>query len=149
MPAPGEPFAGVLSGSVSFEPQEEPTEECPLPVRTITDASGPTTIGDVTLHAEHCLTIGLPTVPMGVRTLTTEDGNELTGVYFVDCDPVLPSAESDEPVTCMGRFQITGGTGKFAEATGSANEIVYLWFPGSLETQGGPWVSKLEGTIDY
>jgi hypothetical protein len=99
MPAPGEPFAGVLSGSVSFGPQQGPTEACPLPVRTITDASGPTTIGDVTLHAELCLTIGLPTVPMGVRTLTTEDGDELTGVYFIDCDPVLPSAESGELVT--------------------------------------------------
>lgn len=151
MPAPesGEPFAGVFFGSLSFEPQEAPTEECPLPVKTITDASGQTTVGEVTLHAEHCPTVGLPTVPLGVQTLTTEDGDEISGVYFVDCDPVMPSAESGEAITCRGRFEITGGTGKFAEATGSASEIAHVWFPGSLEVQGWPWASKLEGTISY
>lgn len=149
-PEPGVPFAGVFSGSVSFEPQEAPTEECPSPVRTITDASGWTTIGEVTLHAEHCPTVGLPTVPLGVQTLTTEAGDEISGVYFVDCDPVMPSAQSGEAITCLGRFQITGGTGEFAEATGSANEIAYVWFSGSLEAQEDwLWVSKLEGTIDY
>lgn len=148
-PDPGVPFAGVFSGTVSFEPQEAPTEDCPLPVKTITDASGQTTVGEVTLHAEHCPTVGLPTVPLGVQTLTTEDGDEMTGVYFVDCDPVMPSAEAGEIITCLGRFQVTGGTGRFAEATGSASEIAYLWFPGTLDAQGWRWVSTLEGAVDY
>ena len=149
-PEPGVPFAGVFSGSVSFEPQEVPTEACPLPVKTITDASGSTTVGDVTLHAEHCPTVGLPTVPVGSQTLTTEDGDEISGVYFVDCDPVMPSAESGEAISCLGRFQITGGTGEFAQATGSASEVAYVWFPGSMDAlEGWLWVSKMEGAIDY
>jgi hypothetical protein len=148
-PAPGEPFAGVLSGSLSFELLEAPTEECPLGVKTITDAAGSSTIGDVTLHAEHCPTVGLPTVPAGVQTITTTEGDELTGAYFVDCLPLMPTAPSGEPITCIGRFAATGGTGMFTDATGSVSETTFVWFPGSLESQGWPWLAKLEGTIDY
>jgi len=146
-PPAGEFFAGVLMGSVSFQPLEAPTEECPLGVKTITTASGWTNVGAVTLHAEHCPTLGLPSVPVGQQTLTTEDGDEISGAYFVDCEPLLPSAASGEPITCVGRLQFSGGTGRFAEAT--ANQVVHLWFPGSMEAQDWPWTSKLEGTISY
>jgi hypothetical protein len=148
-PPPGEFFAGILIGSVSFEPLEAPTEACPLGVKTITTASGSTTLGAVTLYAEHCPTLGLPSVPVGQQTLTTETGDELSGMYFVDCDPLLPSAATGEPITCLGRVQFSGGTGSFAEASGSANWVVHLWFPGSMEALEWPWVSKLEGAISY
>lgn len=148
-PPPGEPFSGLLIGSVSFQPLEAPTEECPLGVKTITTASGSTTIGPVTIHAEHCPTLGLPSVPVGQQTLTTEDGDEISGAYFVDCEPLMPSAATGEPVTCMGRLQFSGGTGRFAEATGSANQVVQLWFPGSMDAQEWPWTLKLEGAISY
>lgn len=148
-PPPGEPFAAVLSGSVSFEPLEAPTEECQAPVMTITDATGSSTIGEITLHAEHCPTAGLPTVPLGVQTIATAGGGELSSVYFVDCLPVGASAPEGEPITCEGRLVFTGGTGRFAEATGSATEVAFVWFPGSFEIQGWPWVAKLEGSISY
>jgi hypothetical protein len=144
-----QPFSAVLSGSVSFEPLEAPTDECPLGVRTITDAVGQTTFGEVSLHAEHCPTPGLPSAPAGIQRLTTSDGDELSGPYFVDCDPVLPSAEAGEAITCVGRFGITEGTGRFAGATGMAHQTAFIWFPGSLETQVWPWVSVLEGLVSY
>jgi hypothetical protein len=142
-------FSAVLSGSVSFEPLEAATDECPLGVRTVTDASGQTTLGEVTLHAEHCPTPGLPSVPAGVQRLTTADGDELSGPYFVDCDPVLPSAEAGEAITCVGRFQIAEGTGRFAGATGMTHQTAFIWFPGSREAQAWPWVSMLEGVVSY
>lgn len=144
-----QPFAAVLTGSVSFEPLEAPTEECPFGVRTITDATGGSTLGEVSLHAEHCATPGLPSAPDGVQSLTTVDGEELSGRYFVDCDPVLPSAPAGESITCVGRFEITGGTGPFAGAVGMAHQTAFVWFPGSFEAQDWPWVSALEGTIAY
>lgn len=148
-PAPPQPFAGIFAGTVSFEVLEEPTEECPLGVRTVTDATGSSTLGEVTLHAEHCPTVGLPTVPVGSQVITTAEGDELVGSYFVDCDPVMPSAEAGEPVTCLGRFAVTGGSGRFAEAAGTAHETAFVWFPGSMEAQAWPWLAKLEGSIVY
>jgi len=147
--APGEPFAAFLSGSVSFEPLEAPTEECPMGVITITDASGPSTLGDLAMHSEHCPTPGAPSVPVGAVTLTTASGDEITGSYFVDCLPVMPSAQVGEVTTCSGRLQITGGSGEFSEAAGSPQWNAYVWFPGSLEVQDWPWFSVLEGSISY
>ena len=85
----------------------------------------------------------------GVQTITDATGDELTGVYFVDCDPVMPSSPSGEAITCVGRLQVTGGTGRYSEATGSVHETVFGWFPGDMSLQGWPWMAKLEGAIDY
>jgi hypothetical protein len=147
--APGEPFAAFLSGSVSFEPLEAPTEECPMGVITITDASGPSTLGDLTMHSEHCPTPGAPSVPAGETTLATASGDVIAGTYFVDCLPVMPSAQAGEVISCTGRLLVTGGSGEFSEAAGSLRWDAYVWFPGSLEVQGWPWFSVLEGTISY
>jgi hypothetical protein len=149
VPEPGQPFAGVLSGSASFEPLEAPTEECPMGVRTITDSAGSTTLGDVVMHAEHCPTFGIPSVPMGQMSLTTDGDDEISGVYFIDCDPVMPTAAAGELITCPGRVLITGGTGLFSDATGSAHMDAFVWFPGSLEEQAWPWMATMHGSIDY
>ena len=146
---PGEPFAAFLSGSASFEPLEAPTEECPMGVITITDASGPSTLGDLTMHSVHCPTPGAPTVPAGETTLATASGDEIAGTYFVDCLPVMPSSQIGEVITCPGRLLVTGGSGEFSEAAGSLRWDAYVWFPGSLAAQGWPWFSVLEGNISY
>jgi len=149
MPPPGDPFAGMLSGTVSFEPLEAPTEECPFGVRTITDAVGSTTIGEVSLHSEHCTTPGMPTAPSGLMTLTTGTGDRISGPYFVDCDPILPTAPAGEIVTCPGRFMFASGTGAFGEVSGTAYLTANVWFPGSLEFQQWPWIQVMHGSIDY
>jgi hypothetical protein len=145
---PGEPFGGLVVGSISFMPVDPPTEDCPM-VRTITDASGPTTLGTMTLHTEHCPTVGMPTIPYGEATFTTDGGDELSATYYADCDPILPANPSGEPIVCHGRMEFTGGTGQFAAATGSAFQRISIWFPGSFETQGWLWVNEFHGLLSY
>mgnify|MGYP001822724892 CR=1 FL=1 len=118
-------------------------------VATITDASGPSTLGDLAMHSEHCPTPGAPTVPAGEMTLTTASGDEIIGAYYVDCLPILPSMQAGEIITCPGRLEIVGGTGAFSEAAGSPQLAIYVWFPGSLEAQAWPWFGVLEGSISY
>ena len=70
------PFEGVFVGTANFAPVDPPTDACPM-VRTIVDATGHTTIGTVTVHAEHCpaMAPGIPSAPGGTMTMTTESGD--------------------------------------------------------------------------
>ncbi len=145
MPPPGDPFAGVLSGSASFTPNDE----CPLGVKTVVDSAGVTTIGEVSMHAEHCATLGAPTVSDGEVTLTVDGDDQISGSYFIDCDPPLPTVPEGELITCPGRFVFTAGTGVFSEVAGTAHTSSYVWFPGTLEAQEWPWIAELHGSISY
>lgn len=145
MPPAGDPFAGLISGSASFPPDDE----CPFGVRTVVDATGVTTLGQVSFRAEHCATLGAPTVPAGRMTMTVEGGDQISGQYYVDCHPPLPTMSGGELITCPGRFVFVTGTGAFAEVTGTARTSSYVWFPGSLEVQAWPWIAELHGSISY
>ena len=145
---PGEPFGGLLTGTVSFVPMDPPTEACPM-VTTITEASGPTTLGTMSVYSEHCPTMGMPSIPVGEMTLTSEDGDTLSGSYYVDCDPIMPTNPAGEPVLCNGRIEFVGGTGRFEEASGTAFQRVVVWFPGTLEAQEWPWVNEFHGLLSY
>jgi len=92
---------------------------------------------------------GLPSTPAGLQHLASADDDELSGAFFVACDPGLGSASVGEPISCIGRFEITGDTGAFAEAVGMVHQAAFVWFPGSPEAQDWPWVSGLGGTISY
>jgi len=144
------PFEGVFVGTVNFAPVDPPTDACPM-VRTIVDATGHTTIGTVTVHAEHCPTMapGIPSAPGGTMTMTTESGDQLESSYWVDCDPVVPSAPEGEIIACVGRLHITGGTGIYAGATGTASQVSSVWFGGDLTATDWPWLNVIEGELTY
>lgn len=146
-PATPEAFAAQLSGNVSFTPLDAPTDACPMGVLTATDASGPSTLGPVTVHSEHCPTFGAPSAPGGQVTVTTATGDMFSGAYFVDCAPVLPSAPAGEVLTCPGRIVVTGGTGTFEAAAGSISWTGYVWFPGSMDAPEWPWFGIMEGSL--
>ena len=145
MPPPGDRFAALLSGSASFVPNKE----CPFGVLSVVDASGVSTIGEVSLQTEHCATLGAPTVPAGRMTMAVEGGDQITGTYFVDCSPPLPSPGESGLVTCPGRYLFAQGTGAFSEVVGTAHTHSYVWFPGTLEAQEWPWIAELHGSIGY
>ena len=143
MPPPGDPFEALLSGSASFVPDEE----CPFGVLSVVDATGVATIGEISLHTEHCATLGAPTVPAGRMTMTVDGSDQIGGSYFVDCSPVLPTPGESGLVTCPGRYVFDEGTGAFSEVAGTAHTSSYVWFPGTLEAQEWPWIAEMHGTI--
>lgn len=148
MPPPMERFEGLYSGTVTFQPVDPPTEECPLGVRTISDLTGVSNVlGATTMHSEHCPTLGLPSVPQGDWTITTEDGDTLTGTYFTDCQPLLLGDPDGQLVTCVGRIEVGGGTGRFQGSAGGGRQLVHTWFPGTIESQDWPINYRLEGLI--
>ena len=82
-------------------------------------------------------------------SLTSESGDQIGGPCFVHCDPLVSTAVAGEAISCPGRMIFAEGTGAFAEVSGSAFLDAYVWFPGSLEAQGWPWVEVLRGSIAY
>jgi hypothetical protein len=76
----------------------------------------------------------------GTFTLTAANGDKLTGDYsgsFIPKDAGPMYSLSD------AKFQITGGTGRFAQAIGSAE------LQGNQNLQTGKGKLEVDGTISY
>ena len=84
------------------------------------------------------------TVPGGVAvtatfTMTAANGDELSGEFTTTGFPA-----EDGSLVIHGTYQFTGGTGRFADATGSGDiDAVASLAPGL------PFTGTLDGTIDY
>jgi hypothetical protein len=131
-------FKATLAGEVHWDT----TDHC-ASITSITDATGTATfMDDVTAHMTHC-----PDAPDaanhedGTVVLTAADGDELDGVYD------YPAIDNGAPIT------ITGGTGRFANASGSL-KATYGVTP--VYTDGQPdfsvpwkWEAVVNGTISY
>jgi hypothetical protein len=75
-----------------------------------------THLGRLTTDQSHCATPTSPAFTDGLFTLTAANGDQLLGTYsgdFVPLDPPLFSID--------GQFTFTGGTGRFAGATGGGD----------------------------
>lgn len=132
------PFKGTATGLVNFEP----APECPVGLKTVTDAQGTFShLGRTTLHAEHCTPTG-DIITDGTMTLVAANGDQLQIEYNgLSPFPVPPGTV----IHITGDFRITGGTGRFADATGGRldsdwatyNYTAELLFPG-FDENGRP-----------
>jgi hypothetical protein len=113
-------------------------------------SAGP--LGSVEAMAENCSYVGpLPdgtvgpngTYGEGVLTLTFDDGDELAGTYTNGVSLVPP------PITeFMDTWSITGGTGRFANATGAGIETGIADFTDGL-LPGAPFMVTMEGWVVF
>lgn len=138
----GEKTDTPLKASLVTQEQARYTPDCPSKFGgTVTGTGKSTHLGKVSLTAADCIT------PMenyftfkGTFTLTAANGDKLTGDYsgsFIpkDAPPMYSYSEA--------KFQITGGTGRFARASGSAE------LQGNQNIQTGKGKLEVDGTISY
>ena len=144
------PFKATLEGSVTWEWPGDWPSQCTR-VTTVTHATGQAThLGLVVMTSSHC-----PDQPEyiydGRMTLTAANGDRLYGIYNY--------GESELQAMTV---TFTGGTGRFAGASGSAlmtYEIVPQFIPGCDDfdefpwcldfSVPWPWSATLTGTISY
>jgi hypothetical protein len=143
------PFHADLTGAMTHEPLPEgPTAECPYGVRTHVVASGAAAhLGLATETQAFCSVMSSPTVPAGTSVFVAANGDTLTATFVADC----PAAGVPTPGTilaCTAEYSITGGTGRFAGATGALHADNYVIF-GGIEVAEWPAWSSLTGWIQY
>ena len=93
-----------------------PGDRCPDLTVEIQGTGNATHLGRLTTDQSHCATPTSLAFTDGLFTLTAANGDQLRGTYsgeFVPLDPPL--------FTIDGRFTFTGGTGRFAGATGGGH----------------------------
>lgn len=145
------PFKASLTGSVRWEWPGVSPSNCTA-VTSLTDSRGQAThLGRVVASWSHC-----PAEPAyvvdGRVTMSAANGDVVSGRY--DYDPA--SGSKSFPVI------LTGGTGRFAEASGAVVltfEVVPRLLPGCVPVPNPfpcydfslpwPWSATLTGTISY
>ena len=116
--------------------------DCPSRFGGATTGTGKSThMGNISVTASDCITpVDTHYTFIGKLTLTAANGDKLTGDYsgsLVPTDTALVYSFSD------ATFQITGGTGRFSKASGSAE------LQGSQDIKTGKGKMEAEGTISY
>ncbi len=139
------PCKGNMSGELTFE-WDFSNEECPL--TTVYDGWGNMThLGKVHVHGSHCPPAGtVPYYTNGQMVITAANGDQIFFEYE-DPDPSTPVFDIPAPI------DIVGGTGRFADASGTLNHIE-LVLEGEWEAPGvpiEPWYfwNAYEGAISY
>ena len=133
-------IAGVLQGTLTFVPFGTGLFD----VNTLGVTSGTVKgLGMTNLFTFHQPTAE-GTVENGRFFLVAADGDRINGTYVGTTEP------GPEPNLLIGRAEwvITGGTGRFAHASGTINATAYVTFV-SFEVFEWPAVWVVEGTIDY
>ena len=117
---------------------------CALFVGTTTGAGTASHMGAVSLMATDCITPNLPSFAFsnGKLTITAANGDELRASYSGTFVP-LPNSIPFTLYTISGTFTVTGGTGRFSNATGSG----YLHGSENIVTRQGQLDAT--GTISY
>jgi hypothetical protein len=131
------PMKWDMSGEINWE--FEPIPGCA--VQTVTDAWGAVThAGWSRIHASHCPPLAPGEIYHdGRMTLTAANGDTLTFIYDFNGDPPYAA-------------DITGGTGRFAGATGHLHYTVeFTWAPWENGLPVAPWYANWHywGTISY
>jgi hypothetical protein len=118
------PFTGKLAGSATFP--LDPS--CPLGFKTVSEGSGTMShLGLVSFTSEHCF--APPNlITQGQATLVAANGDELHMTYTGSCNPAAPPVGGT--TTCIADEVVTGGTGRFAGATGASQVTAVVTNPG-------------------
>jgi len=106
------PFSGSLVGGAV----QVPDASCPFGVRTEVWGSGQVThLGRTSMTASHCTQfLGAPET--GTQTFVAANGDRLEVTYTLTGEPFEPVEGA--VLTGHGQSVVTGGTGRFAQASG-------------------------------
>ncbi len=144
-------ISGVLDGTLTFV--ELPfTSDFPFPydVGTLAVVSGQVKgIGNTNVFTFHhpappASDTEPPTVKDGRFFIVAANGDKIQGTYEGTTEP------GEKPNQLIGRahWVITGGTGRFANATGTIHATAYITVAG-FDVYEWPVTWAFEGTIDY
>lgn len=133
------PFRATYEAPAGFTPVA--AEVCPTELADITRGGGQAThLGRFTGDTFSCINLATLQATEGRFTFTGADGSQVTGTYELQGTPLSATVLSLE-----GTFTITGGTRRFAGATGggqvtgtvdfATNELV-LHFDGVISSVG-------------
>ena len=161
----GEPFQGLVSGLEDFNPvfdANDPTATDPIGLNIVGSGGGiATTLGRFTATWDFDVTFGVDPSP-GTRHFVAANGDELWSEATGSGTP--PDADPNFNQTIVEAHVITGGTGRFAGATGhfTVERMVYDVRPGVdlvtsgslsgyivLAPEGEPFEGLIEGTEDF
>lgn len=107
------PFKGVLVGGGTAVPDAT----CPLGLRTVMWGTGQVThLGLTEMTASHCTPDWGAPIVGGVQTFVAANGDKLEVTYTATVEPFVPAEGA--VMTGPGDTVVTGGTGRFADATG-------------------------------
>ena len=140
---PDLPFSGVVTGEVAFDSNPR---GCAAGFTAITSAKGPAShLGLSSWYSEHCLENGSD-IAGGVLVLTAANGDEVHATYTGKAGGFPP--ETGGPIAVTGNIVFAGGTGRFKNASGTAELSATIVFEGMLDPSwAGRWEWK--GTIRY
>lgn len=140
------PFSGMLTGEAVFDFAQNP-KGCASGFTTIITATGPAShMGRTTWVSQHCLALATNTFTDTELVLTAANGDQIHLTYTGSCPGEIPAV--GDSFTCSGHAVVTGGTGRFLEATGHLQWDATTVFEG-LEDFSWPWTGRLHGTIRY
>lgn len=95
--------------------------------------------GNCTAEVDHCINFSTGIFTNGNGTIKAADGDEITSTYYGYALPIPGTNTASTIMLCT----ITGGTGRFAGATG------YLTVHGTQELPEGTANCSFDGVIDY
>ena len=138
------PFAGTVTGETAFDFANP--KGCASGFTAIGTGTGTAShIGRTTWESQHCLGPN-NTFGNSELVLTAANGDEIHLTYTGSCPGEIPAV--GDSFTCSGHAVVTGGTGRFLEATGHLQWDATTVFEG-LEDFSWPWTGRLIGTIRY
>lgn len=130
----GHLYFGFATGEVTFDFTNP--KGCESGFTTVTDTSGwALRTGRTDMDSTHCVVPygdpedNLATVHSADIVFTARNGDLITGTYEVAIDPFMPAAIGDR-IVAEGMVTFSGGTGRFAEASGSARIRIVITFEG-------------------
>jgi hypothetical protein len=140
------PFSGTLTGEAAYDLGNP--KSCAIGFTVVTDARGTAShLGRTTFHSEHCI---VPTpdggqIVGGVLVLTAANGDELHGTYTGSFGAFPPIGD---PVVVTGTWVVSGGTGLFENASGTAEmRAQVIWEGVGDPSNPGRW--EWSGTLRY
>ncbi len=147
------PFSGSMRGIAHWIW----TSQCPdQPVKTLTDAAGEVAhLGRATITASHCASADGQSALGGQFTFTAANGDELSATYTAHVVRPAPAEARCEGIPMcfaeQGVMTVTGGTGRFAHATGSIGFTIGVYPTEMPPTIDSRWPALLvfDGTVAY
>jgi len=136
------PFSGVVTGEAAFDSNPK---GCGAGFTTVTTAKGQAShMGLTSWQSQHCLSEANDFLDAEL-VLSAANGDKIYATYTGRCFGLPVIGES---VTCSGNLVFSGGTGRFKNASGTAELSASIVFEGFTDPSWpGQWEWK--GMINY